>query len=241
MTSQQDRANTNKNTLTILGATVRHTDPTTVFFCFHTTNNNGKKNIGAEGCTAVHAEDFRKLLSQLTHFKGYAIEHVTAIFGEAPKISGEIRFFEKFEQVWKINFYGVMKIMDEVVPDFLIHKWSEVTAKQIMLNYESGKNKGNLAIVIIEMCVVAVSLKLFCELCYRLERGELLVLRGGGIPSNWGIPPESHRSIVAVFGGLWLACIDTWVKSTYKNGIALSSGDVDTSITALDYNIKRLE
>ena len=153
--------------------------PLLFFFCFHTTNNNGKKNIGAEGCTAVHAEDFRKFLSQLTHFKGYAIEHVTAIFGEAPKISGEIRFFEKFEQVWKINFYGVMKIMDEVVPDFLIHKWSEVTAKQIMLNYESGKNKGNLAIVIIEMCAVAVSLKLFCELCYRLERGELLVLRGG--------------------------------------------------------------
>ena len=46
---------------------------------------------------------------------------------------------------------------------------------------------------------------------------------------------------MAVFGGLWLACIDTWVKSAYKNGIALSSGDVDTSITALDYNIKRLE
>ena len=143
----------------------------------HTINNSGKKIIGAEGYTTVNAKEFRKLCSQLTQFKGYARENPTAIFCEAPKTSGEIRLSEKFEQFWKINVHGVMKTVDEVVPFCVRQKGYEVTENKMILDYKRGKNKGKLGMVIIEMCYMSVSLKVFCKSCYMLEEYTPLALR----------------------------------------------------------------
>ena len=128
--SQEDRSNTNNNALlTTLKATVRHTYPLQ-FFCSHKINNRGKKSIGAEGYTTINAEEFSKFFNQLMQFKVSTREHFTEMFSGAPKTSGEIRLSEKFEQVWKINVFGVMKIMDEVVPVCVRQKGYEVTANK---------------------------------------------------------------------------------------------------------------
>ena len=121
------------------------------------------------------------MFNQLTQFKGYAREHPKETFGEAPKTSGGIRLSEKFEQVWKINAHGVMKIMDDVVPVCVRHKWYEVTENKMMINYEGRNNKGKLGILIIEICAVSVSLKVFCKACYTLEGDAPLVLRRNNV------------------------------------------------------------
>ena len=50
-----------------------------------------------------------------------------------------------------------------------------------MLNYEGVNNKGKLGMVIIEMCAVSVSLKLFYKSWYTLEGYVPLVLRGENV------------------------------------------------------------
>ena len=178
LSTQQDRAQTNKSCLRIISEICPDAQPTKNYCCTQGLSNCGKQILGKDG-SAKFAEKFRKQWQKVIQHPGKARDRAKLIFKETPLTAGGVRFFVKFEQVHQSSKIGINTIVQEVIPWCISNKVSEESSHNLknMFNEPSNDTESELVMTMVEIAAISDGLLFFCEDCYTLEGDAELILR----------------------------------------------------------------